>query len=126
MVSAPDILLADADPAVRSALKFVLELQGFEVEAFGSGKALVQGVAGRSQGCLVIDQHLDGRDGLSLLARLRQRGVRLPAVLTATNPTRQLKDRAAAAGTVLVEKPLLGDALTDAVRALLHNSMKAA
>ena len=56
-------------------------------------------------------------DGLALLKSLRDRGIGLPAVVITSAPGRTLRQRAAEAGAVIVEKPLLCDALTAAVRA---------
>jgi FixJ family two-component response regulator len=114
----PRIVLVDDDPAIRTALQFALELEGFVVEAYASGEAACQ-AALPSSGCLVLDQQLPGMDGLTLLQRLRDRRVALPAVLITTHPDRRLRSRARAAGVDIVEKPLLGDALADSVRSAL-------
>jgi FixJ family two-component response regulator len=55
-------------------------------------------------------------DGLDLLRRLRERGNSMPAVLITTAPDAALRRRAGLAGVSVVEKPLLGDALLDAIR----------
>ena len=110
------ILLVDGDPAVRAALAFSMEIEGFGVDAYDSPAALAGRAGFPAGGCLVLDHRQPGIDGLALLAQLRGRGVDLPAVLITTNPRRDLRRRAAAAGVAIVEKPLLGDALIDAVR----------
>jgi FixJ family two-component response regulator len=120
MTCAPRILLVDDDPAVRSALAFSLELEGFAVEAFGSGAELLARAPLPETGCFVLDHRLHGIDGLELLASLRGHGVVLPAVIVTSNPTRSLRERIARAGAALVEKPLLGDALTAEVRRALN------
>jgi DNA-binding response OmpR family regulator len=108
------VLLFEPDAAVRASLQFSLELQGFSVEQHSGGETDVTG-----GGCLVIDERLDGRDGLALLARLRERGCTAPAIILSTNPTRSTRQRTLEAGALLVEKPLLGDALTQALHAIL-------
>jgi two-component system response regulator FixJ len=55
--------------------------------------------------------------GLDLLRQLRKRQVSAPAILTTRRPSRSLRGRAAVAEARVVEKPLLGEALTDSVRA---------
>jgi two-component system response regulator FixJ len=118
MTSAPQILLIEADEAVRASLKFSLELEGFGVTAVASAQGVFSKEALPTDGCLVIDQGRGG--GLSLLTTLRQKGCTLPAVVTATNPDRNLRRAAAEAGVTLVEKPLLGDALSDVLRRIVQ------
>ena len=112
----PVVLLVDDDAAVAHALKFSLELEGFEVRTFAEGEALLAEAGLPERGCLVLDMNLPGADGLEVVRRLRERRVGLPAVLITTAPTPTLRARARAAGVPIVEKPLLGDALPDQVR----------
>ena len=119
MTSAPLLLLVDDDPAVLASLQFSLELEGFEVEAFDSGESLVAQTQLANPACLVIDYRLPGIDGLSLLRVLRERGETCPAVIITSNPTRSIRQRASEAGAVLIEKPLLSDCLTVAIRTLI-------
>ena len=120
MTSAPMLLLVDDDPAVLASLIFSLELEGFEVEAFDSGESLVAQAKLANPACFVIDYRLPGIDGLSLLRMLRERGETCPAVIITSNPTRSVRQRTTDAGAVLIEKPLLSDCLTVAIRHLIE------
>lgn len=115
----PSILLVEDDPAVVNALKFSLELEGFDVIAYADGETLLAFRPWPETGCLVLDYNLPGMDGLNLLERLRAANVMLPAILITTNPRNTLRARAALAGVHIIEKPLLTDALRDAVRGAL-------
>ena len=64
----------------------------------------------------MIDYNLTDGNGLQLLAALRQRGVTMPAILITSNPGPHLRVRAAAASVPIVEKPLIGNTLVDAIR----------
>jgi FixJ family two-component response regulator len=119
MSNARRILLVDDDPAIRSSLTFALGLEGFEVEAFESGEALAERGAQPDDACLVLDYRLPGLDGLALLILLRSRGVSLPAVIITSNPNRTVREGAAKAGADLIEKPLLCDALSRRIGALI-------
>ena len=124
MTPAPLLLLVDDDPAVRASLIFSLELEGFEVEAFDSGEALAAYACLADPACVVIDYRLPGIDGLSLLRVLRERGEICPAVIITSNPTRSVRQRTTDAGAVLIEKPLLNDGLTVAIRRLIDQSKR--
>ncbi len=116
--AAPRIAVIDGDPAVRSALAFCLELDGYAVEGYASAEAAVSKLA--TAACLVLDDRLPGMRGLQLVRTLREKGLTLPAILVATNPTRRLRAEARAAGISIVEKPLLTEALEDSVRRALE------
>jgi two-component system, LuxR family, response regulator FixJ len=54
------------------------------------------------------------------LVELRRRQVAAPAILITTHPSAAVRERAAATGVAVVEKPLLGDALFQEIYAALH------
>ena len=112
------VFVVDDDFAVRRSIKFSLELEGFEVRAFCSAQELLIEESIPSCGCLVVDYHLPGMNGLELVARLRERNIALPAVLI-TSPDDNLRRRAAASGISMVDKPMLGGPLLSAIRAAL-------
>lgn len=115
----PVLLLVDDDAAVGDALKFSMEMEGFQVRTYPDAEALLASAAPPDVGCLVIDFNLPDMDGLQLLERLRARQVTLPAVLITTAPNAKLRERARLQGTPIVEKPLLTDALLDTVRGMM-------
>jgi two-component system, LuxR family, response regulator FixJ len=117
--SRPIVFLVDDDPAVAHAVQFSFDLEGIEVRSFNDAESLLASGELPAAGCLVLDYHLPGADGLELLTRLRAKGVRMPAVLITTNPRAHLSLRAASAGVPIIEKPLLTDALLSAVRSAL-------
>jgi two-component system, LuxR family, response regulator FixJ len=112
------VLVIDDDPAVRNSLKFALEIEGFAVRVYPTGGALLAESDMPTRGCLVADYNLPGINGLDLLERLRQcRRIEWPAILITTNPTVAVRNRAAAAGVRLIEKPLLNDTLFQCIHA---------
>lgn len=115
-VQDPVILVVEDDLAVRSSLKFSLEIDGFAVRVYPSGGELLSDANLPTCGCLVIDYNLSRTNGLELLGKLRERRVSMPAILITSYPNLTLRERAAAAGALIVEKPLLGNALIDGIR----------
>lgn len=115
------ILIVDDDIALLAALRFALETEGFAVVAYPDAESALA-AAPAKRGCLVLDQRLPGMSGLDLLEQLRRRGEIAPAVLITTNPAPATRMRAKAAGVEIVEKPLLGNALTRKVASLMGSS----
>jgi two-component system, LuxR family, response regulator FixJ len=120
------MLVVDDDAAVRSSLKFILEVEGFQVRVFASGQDLLNEESLPDPGCLVVDYHMPGMNGLELVAQLRDRQVLVPAILITPAPSQNLRDRAAAAGISIVEKPLLGSRLLDSIREAFDGPIKSA
>ncbi len=113
------LALVDDDPAVRHALSFAFETTGISVATFADAESALAAPDQAAWTCLVLDQRLPRMSGLDLLARLRAAGVTAPAILITTNPSREMRARASAAGVEIVEKPLLDNQLSRKVRELM-------
>ena len=112
------ILIVDDDEAVRESLRSLMKSEGFAVRAFSNGHDLLNEASLPAIGCLVVDYHMPAMNGLELVSALRGRGVSIPAILITSNPTKYVRDRAAAIAVLVVEKPRLGSYLLDCVAAL--------
>lgn len=108
MLKTPDVILVvDDDAAVRNALKFALEVEGFSVRLYESPEALLAEKDFPAGGCLVIDYRMPEIDGLELVERLQSLGVTLPVFLISGRVTRSLRARASNLGiSDVLEKPL--------------------
>jgi two-component system response regulator FixJ len=63
-------------------------------------------------------------DGFEILDNLRMRGIAIPAILLTSHATTVLRARATAAGVRLVlEKPILDNAVVDGVFSLLGSQI---
>lgn len=117
------ILIVDDDPAVRAALQFSLELEGYGVDVYPTGEALLAASLPTDHACLLIDERLPGISGMETLCRLRQRGVALPAIFITSHPNPHFRSQAAMAGAPILEKPLIGDGLAASIRGALSPSL---
>ena len=98
--------------------RFVLEVEGFRgARPLPVHEELLdEGRLPDPEAGLWLDYHMPGMNGLELVAQLRGRDILIPAILITPAPSENLRDRAAAAGIPIVEKPLLGSRLLDSIR----------
>ena len=114
-----NVIVVDDDPAVLNSLKFSLEIEGLSVSCYHSGTELLNAVDSPQSGCMVIDYHLFDMNGLELLRKLRDRSISIPVLLITSYPSAALRKQAADAHVQIVEKPLFGNRLLDAIRGAL-------
>jgi two-component system, LuxR family, response regulator FixJ len=110
------VVIIDDDAAVRSSLKFSLEIEGFTVRDYSNVNELLNGSKLIAAGCLVVDYNLPEMNGLEMLRKLRDRQIAAPAILITSHPSAAVRQRAAEAGVPIIEKPLLGNALIEGIR----------
>jgi FixJ family two-component response regulator len=108
----------DDDPAVLTSLSFVMEVEGFSVKGFASAEEVLGSGIDLAPCCLVVDQGLPGMSGLDLIELLRRRDPGQRAILTCSVVTPKIQERAGFSRLSVIEKPVLGSTLVDAVRAL--------
>ena len=75
------ILIADDEPAVRSALERALRLDGFEVSTAEDGAAALAKAAPAPFDAIVLDVMMPRVDGLEVCRRLRLAGDRTPILM---------------------------------------------
>ena len=95
MLAVPEtVVVVDDDAAVRAALKFALEVEGFHVQLYDGPRPCWLPPTCPKRGCLVIDYRMPTIDGIELVDRLRRRNVALPAILISGRVTRHLRNLA--------------------------------
>ena len=109
------ILIVEDDRAVRDSLKFSLVIEGFAVRVYPDAEQVLSEPRLPKFDCLIVDHNMPGMNGLDLVSALRARRIDTPAILITSHPNQWLRDRAAAAGIPIIEKPLL-NSLLDHVR----------
>jgi two-component system, LuxR family, response regulator FixJ len=112
----PVVLVVHNDNEVRNSLKFLLEVEGFLVKLYDDARALLDDAELPRHGGLVVEYNLPGLNGLAALEQLRRRGVLMPAILITSHLSSAVQQRSSAIRTLIIEKPLLGTALIDALR----------
>lgn len=116
----PSVVIVEDDAALLGALAFALRADRYEVRGYRTADPAL--ADGRSCDCLVVDLKLPDMDGLTLIDRLRERGVTAPALLITTSPDERCRKRAAADGVTIVEKPLLDGKLAGHIATAIGRS----
>jgi FixJ family two-component response regulator len=110
------ILVVDDDSAVRRALKFSLEVEGFTVHTCRDGEDLLAHPALKSSDCIVLDYKMPGMDGLTVLEKLGAAKIDTPVIFISGPVSRNLREQAMKAGARLVlEKPLFDKSLLEKI-----------
>jgi len=100
------IYLVDDDEALRDSLVWLLESQGFKVEAFASAEAFLRVWRPEFNGCLLLDVRMPGMSGLELHERLRAHYCTLPVIFITGHGDVPMAVAALKKGAVdFIEKP---------------------
>jgi two-component system copper resistance phosphate regulon response regulator CusR len=85
------LLLVEDEIDIQSFLRRSLEEAGYEVEAASDGKTAERLAVDNAFDILIVDLGLPDQDGISLILRLRQLGVRAPVLILSAR--RSVDDR---------------------------------
>ena len=75
------LLIVDDETNVRLSFRMTLETEGYEIFEARSGEQAVQLLAEHSFALAILDVRMPGMDGLELLAKMRESGIRVPAMV---------------------------------------------
>lgn len=110
--------IVDDDEAVRGALVSLLELEGYAVAQYEDATSFLGAVTAETGGVLLLDVRLPDINGLEVQARLVEIGSPLSIIIITGHGDVPMAVQAIQAGAVnFIEKPFIGDAVIDAVKA---------
>jgi len=123
-MSEGSILIVDDEYGVRSGIRTILEMDGYEVGEAGDGAAALEALKERDYDVALLDYRLPDTDGLSLLQTMKQRGCEAMVCMitayanidTAIAATRQGVD-------FFLPKPFSPDDLEGVVATLLRHKL---
>ena len=112
--------IVDDDAGMRLALSRLLAAAGFTTRSYGSAGEFLIAEPDPRQGCLLLDLHLPGPNGLELQEALQRQGRALPVVFLSGRGDIASSVRALKAGASdFLTKPVTGEVLIAAVQAAL-------
>jgi two-component system nitrogen regulation response regulator NtrX len=121
-VAGEHILIVDDEPAIQSALRGVLEDEGYRVTAVGSGAQALSLLADEAHDLVFLDVWMPGMDGLDTLVQIKNLRPDTTVVMISGHATIETAVKATRLGAYdFIEKPLsLEKTLITVSRALEH------
>jgi FixJ family two-component response regulator len=119
------VYIVDDDPALRNALCMLFESVSIQPVAFSSGAELLSsGILGRASiGCLLADVRMPGISGMTLLERLRESGIDIPAIVITAYGDIPMAVRAMKLGAVdFITKPFNPQTVLELVQKTLNDA----
>ena len=114
------VCIVDDDKLVADSLKILLEAFGFAVQSYSSGNQFLADERRHAAGCLVIDQHMPGMNGLDVIDNLQREENKVATILISGRLDAKTRERAIRLGVrELLEKPFSASRLIELVRRML-------
>jgi FixJ family two-component response regulator len=102
----PVIFVVDDDASVRTAIRRLLLSLQLPVRLFASAEQFLAGVERGTPGCLILDLHLPGMNGLQLQETLAAQGWGLPIIIVTAHDDDAAKETALRMGALaFLRKP---------------------
>jgi FixJ family two-component response regulator len=118
------ILIVDDETNVRLNFRTTLESEGYEVFDVSSGEEAVQSLAEHTFALAILDIRMPGMGGLELLAKMRENGIKVPAMIVTAYSDVPNAVKAMKLGAIdFLQKPLRPEDLRSIVTEILkrHN-----
>jgi len=120
MANEPIVHVVDDDAAIRDSLAFLLDTAGLVSRTYDSAAPLLAQGAALAPGCIVTDVRMPDMNGLEMVRRLSEMGVRHPVIVMTGHADVPLAIEAVRAGVRdFIEKPFDDEALLSSIRAAL-------
>jgi two-component system response regulator FixJ len=119
--------IVDDDEPVRESLAYLCLTSGLQAVTYDSPLTLLEAAPDLKEGCIVTDVRMPEMDGLTLVAKLHERGVQLPVVVITGHGDVPMAVAAMKAGAVdFLEKPFDDEIFLNTVRDALARSERGA
>jgi DNA-binding response OmpR family regulator len=114
------ILIVDDETNVRLNFRMTLETEGYQAVEVNSGEAAVELLGEHSFALAILDIRMPGMDGLELLAKMRESGIRVPAMIVTAYSDVPNAVKAMKLGAIdFLQKPLRPEELRSIVNEIL-------
>lgn len=119
-----DILIrvVDDDASVRDALVYMLDLEGYRVQAYASAEDFLKLDAPSRPGLVVLDVRMQGMSGTTLQDVMMERGIDLPIIFLTGHGEVDMAVQALRKGAFhFLQKPVNAEELIATIRECINN-----
>ncbi|MDE1942168.1 MAG: response regulator transcription factor [Betaproteobacteria bacterium] len=115
------VYVVDDDEAVRHSLIMLLETAGYTASEFASGEAFLASCSENCEGCVILDVHMPGMDGVAVYQALQAKGRHPPVIFLTAYGTIPMSVKAIKSGALdYLTKPVDGTLLLERVQEALR------
>ena len=126
MLTDPVVHVVDDDSAMRDSLSFLVETTDIAARTYESALALLDRADRLEPGCILTDVRMPEMNGLEMVRRLSELGVRHPVIVMTGHADVPLAIEAMRAGVKdFIEKPFDDEALLSSIRSALAEGVEA-
>src|SRR5262245_33344168 len=110
------VAVVDDEESVRRALSRLIRSAGFEAETFASGNEYLNSLHSKQPDCVVLDLHMPGLNGLDVLKKMSEQGMKIPTIVITGHDGTGMTHRVITAGAAAcLRKPFDDELLISAL-----------
>ena len=111
------IYIIDDDQNVRDGFLMLLKSAGYECSCFESAEEFLKNYKAGVKDLLILDMHLIGMTGCTLLEKLEEKGMHLPVIVITAFDAPKYRECCKEYGVLAyLRKPVDGEALLDIIK----------
>jgi len=110
------VYIVDDDESVRTALSRLMRSAGIEGRAYESSERFLGEVRNEGYACILVDMTMPRMNGMELIARLKEKGIKIPVIALSARDDDEIRQMAKDLGVrFFLRKPVDDQALIDAI-----------
>jgi len=110
------VYIVDDDESVRTALSRLMRSAGIESRAYESSERFLEEVRNEGYACILVDMTMPRMNGMELIARLKEKGIKIPVIALSARDDDEIRQMAKDLGVrFFLRKPVDDQALIDAI-----------